>query len=107
MKKIILITIMLFIIGCSSVSQQIITSPLPDEYEELGESSCKSCSFLLFGFIPIRFSVLPQRAYNCAVQSKNGDYLLNPTLSESWYWAYIGNLYCTKISGMVIKEKQE
>jgi hypothetical protein len=71
----------------------------------IGEARCKKCSFLLFGVIPIMFRSLPTRAYQCAVQSKGGEDLINPTVQESWYWAYIMNIYCTTVSGTVKRKK--
>ena len=94
--------IFLLITGCTSLSQRLSTHPLPEKYEELGNGECKACSFILFGFIPIMHSSMPQRAYTCAVEGIGGDDLINPTIQESWYWTPVGNLRCTKISGLVI-----
>jgi len=104
MKKLFsIILIFLFLTSCASLPQRLSSTPLPAEYKELGETSCKACSYLLFGFIPIKFKNMPVRAHNCAVELKNGSQLINPTISESWYWTPLGPILCTTVSGMVIK----
>ena len=106
MKKIILIFILFLISSCASVPVKLSSTPLPAEYEEIGKGSGRACSVLLFGVIPITFNSMPLRAYNAAIFSKGGDALINPEISESWYWIYVGNIYCERISGTVIKTKK-
>lgn len=61
---------------------------------------------MLFQIFPIAHNDKIQRAYDEAVQSRGGDALINPTISERWFWAYIGNGYRTHIEGDVIKYQQ-
>lgn len=104
MKKLFFsLVIFSLIAGCTSMSQKLSSHPLPHKYEELGQGECKACSFILFSLIPIMHSSMPQRAYRCAVEEFAGDDLINPTIQESWYWTPVGNLRCTKVSGVVIK----
>ncbi len=36
-----------------------------------------------------------------------GDALLNPTITERWFWAYVLNEYTTTIRGIVVKIKNK
>jgi len=107
MKRIFsIILVLLFIISCNSMPQRLSSTLPKDKYEDLGEARCRKCSFLLFGVIPIVFRSLPVRAYRCAVQNRGGDDLINPTVQESWYWTPVMGIYCTTVSGTVIKKKR-
>jgi len=90
--------------SCASLSQQLSSSIPSGEYEELGQGTCKACSFLLLGVIPIAWKNRLTRAYQCALQSWNGDGLIDPTIKELWYYALLGNACCTEVSGTVIKK---
>lgn len=92
--------------GCAS-APLVITTPAPDQkYEVLGEGYGQATGIMLFNFIPIRQNQRFVRAYNAAVQSKGGDRLINPTIKEQWFWAYIMNGYITSVSGTVVKDIQ-
>lgn len=96
---------MSLLIGCSSVPHRM--GALPDkQYDIVGKGKATAGGFMLFGFIPIKHNDKIQRAYQAAVQEQGGDDLINPTISESWYWAYIGNGYRISIEGDVIKYKE-
>ena len=93
------------ILGCSSVPHRM--GALPSrEYEVVGRGKASAGGFMLFHFIPIRHNGKIQRAYSAAVRRSNGDDLINPTISERWFWAYVGNGYRTTIEGDVIKYKE-
>lgn len=106
MKKLLGVLLMvLFILGCASVPLEI-TSIGKTEYEVVGEGSGSAVGIMLFELIPIGQNTRFQRAYNAAVNSRGGDALLNPVISENWFWAYVLNGYVTKIKGTVIKYKK-
>lgn len=108
MKKIVFCLIIAFAFaGCVSSSQKLSTVMKPDTYKELGACEDSACSFLLLGLIPFGFGSLPEKAYQYAVSSKGADGLINPAISERWYFAGIGMAYCTDVSGMAIKYKTE
>jgi len=91
-------------VGCVGVPVQM-TSVKGDNYEVLGEGEGKATGIMLFNFIPIGQNQRFEKAYNAAVASKGGDYLLNPEISERWFWAYILNGYVTTVKGTVVKAK--
>ena len=104
-KLLLLILICVFATSCTSMSQRLSAPPSTGKYQELGEADCTACSVILFGIIPIKHSSMPARAYNCAIQSKGGDDLINPVVQESWYYIVVGGLRCTNIKGTVIKNR--
>lgn len=107
MKKLLLCVILItFVAGCAGVPVHM-TSPAPDpsKYEVLGDGMGRSVGIMLFQFIPINQNQRFEKAYNAAVESKGGDKLLNPVISERWFWAYILNGYSTTVRGTVVKEK--
>ncbi len=107
MKKLLLCVILItFIAGCAGVPVHM-TSPAPDpsKYEVLGDGMGRSVGIMLFQFIPINQNQRFEKAYNAAIESKGGDKLLNPVISERWFWAYILNGYSTTVRGTVVKEK--
>jgi len=86
--------------------QRLSSIQITKEYEELGKGQCNACSLLLFGVIPIAWKNMPSRAYLCAVQSRGGEDLINPTVQEYWYYILVGTVHCIEVSGTVIKEKR-
>ena len=90
--------------GCVSKPLKIETR-IRSNYEELGEGQGTATGIMLFNLIPIGQNERFVRAYEAAVQSKSGDALLNPEISERWFWAYILNGYHTTVRGTVIKYK--
>ena len=107
MKKLFLCLVLVtFAAGCAGVPVQM-TSPAIDssKYEELGEGMGRSTGIMLFSVIPINQNQRFLKAYNAAIRSRGGDKLLNPVVSERWFWAYVLNGYVTTIRGTVVKEK--
>ena len=90
--------------GCVSQPLKIETRTRGN-YEELGEGQGAATGIMLFNLIPLGQNERFVRAYEAAVQSKGGDALLNPEISERWFWAYILNGYHTTVRGTVIKYK--
>lgn len=74
-------------------------------YDVLGEGEGEATGLMLFQFIPIGQNQRYVRAYEAAVKSKGGDALIDPTVEENWFWAYILNGYQTHVKGTVIKYK--
>ena len=94
---------MVFAFGCTSVPLKISTPARNKKYEKLGEGTGSATGIMLMSFIPIMQNTRFERAYNAAVDSKNGDALINPVVKEKWTWCYVLNLYTTTVTGEVIK----
>ena len=102
--KLVILALLVVALGCSSVPKRMGALQGID-YEVLGKAKATAGGFMLFGVIPIGHNSKVTRAYDAAVKKQGGDDLINPTISESWFWAYIGNGYRTTIEGDVIKYK--
>ena len=75
------------------------------QYEILGEASASAAGIMLFNVIPIRQNTRFQRAYDAAVRSKGGDFLIDVEVSERWFWAWILNGYITTVKGTAVKRR--
>lgn len=105
-KLIFLIMLLLLAYGCSSAPLKIQTDMGGKGYDVLGQGEGSATGIMLFNIIPIGQNTRFQEAYDNAVKSKGGDALLNPVISEAWFWAYILNGYTTTVNGTVIKFKK-
>jgi hypothetical protein len=99
-----LVWVMVLAAGCASEPLKIDMRP-KSNYEELGEGEGRATGIMLFNFIPIKQNERFVNAYDAAVKSRGGDALLNPEISERWFWAYVLNGYITTVRGTVIKYK--
>ena len=107
MKKILVCSmiIIVFAFGCASVPLEI-SNITNNEYEVLGEGTGTAVGIMLFNIIPIGQNTRFTRAYQAAVDSKGGDVLVDPVITEKWFWGYILNGYKTTVKGKVIKFKK-
>jgi len=99
-----LVWVMVLAAGCVSEPLKIDMRP-KSNYEELGEGEGRATGIMLFNFIPIMQNDRFVNAYDAAVKSRGGDALLNPEISERWFWAYVLNGYINTVRGTVIKYK--
>ncbi len=109
MKKAILLILMgCFIFGCASnppLQISTLQNKTQDkDYQVLGPGEGGAVGILLFGFIPIGQNDRYERAYDEAVKSKGGTRLIDPVVTENWFWGVILNGFITKISGTVVKD---
>jgi len=95
----------LAITACHSVPLTISTPPAGPDEEVLGEASGSETGIMLFQFIPIKQNGRFQAAYDQALQSKGADRLVNPTIKERWFWAWVLNGYSFTVSGTAVKKK--
>jgi hypothetical protein len=106
MKKIFIFCITsICLIGCVSAPYQLSDLSTPPEFEELGQSECRSCAFILFDFIPISHTGNVKDAFTCAVAKKNGDDLARPVVKTRWYYTPVGLVTCIDVSGEVIRKR--
>jgi hypothetical protein len=90
--------------GCVSQPLKIPTVTKRD-YDVLGEGKGSATGLMLFDVIPIGQNQRFVKAYDAAIKSKDGDALIDPVITESWFWGYILDGYSTHITGTVIKYK--
>jgi hypothetical protein len=106
-RIILLILVGCFAFGCTSVPLKMssLQNKVPDkDYQVLGEGEGEAVGIMLFGLIPIGQNDRFERAYDLAIQSKGGNRIIDPVISETWFWGFILNGYATKISGTVVKD---
>lgn len=106
-RNLLLLLCVLMLFGCSGAPLRIPTPAKVIEgtdYQVLGYGEGSSTGIMLFQFIPIGQNDRFGEAYNRAVLSRGGTRLIDPSIEESWFWAYILNGYKTKVSGTVVKD---
>lgn len=90
--------------GCASQPLKI-ANPANRPYDVVGEGTGKATGLMVFGVIPVGQNQRFVKAYDIAVKSKGGDALIDPVISEKWFWGYVLDGYSTTITGTVIKYK--
>ena len=107
-KLLALATLGAMLAACSSVPLNIQTVKQNEmegkDYRVIGEGEGSSVGIMLFNCIPINQNDRFQNAYNEAVQSRQGDRMINTTIEERWFWAYLLNGYVFKVKGTVVKD---
>jgi len=98
----------LLAVGCVSEPLKFPTTAelKTKSYDVLGEGEGQATGLMLFAFIPIGQNERYVKAYDAAVKSKEGDALIDVTVQENWFWAWVLNGYQTHIKGTVIKYKK-
>lgn len=92
--------------GCTGVPYKMANvQPDPATYEVLGRASAKGRGFMVLNVIPVNQNNKIERAVEAAIQSKGGDELIDVSVRESWFWAYVLNSYAVEVEGTVIKRK--
>jgi hypothetical protein len=71
----------------------------------LGPATAQGRGFMIMNVIPVNQNNKIERAVERAIQSKGGDELIDITVQETWFWAYVLNSYAVKVDGTVIKKK--
>jgi hypothetical protein len=89
--------------GCAQVPLKLATPDPGQKYEVVGEAEGSAAGVLLFGFIPIRYNSRFIRAQQAAIARKDGDLLINPVVTERWWWAWVATGATTTVSGTVVK----
>ena len=77
----------------------------PSKYEVITEGEIETTGIMLFGFIPIQQNNRVQRAVDYLLRQHGGDELVNITIRDRWFWAYVLNGYKTSVRGTVVKKK--
>jgi len=91
--------------GCAGIAAQMPSPVDLDKYETLGEGVGSATGIMLFGVIPINQNQRFWNAYNAAVNSRRGEKLLNPVISERWFYGVVLYGFVTTVSGTVVREK--
>jgi hypothetical protein len=102
----VILSLLALSVGCSSVPKRM-GALQGKEYEVLGRGKAEGGGVMLLNVIPIGHNTKIERTYDLAVSQLGGDDLINPTITERWFWACVLNGYRVKIEGDVIKYKND
>ena len=74
-------------------------------YDVVGTGEMDVTGLQLFGVIPIQNNNKIERAVQRILDDHSGDELIDISITESWFWAYILNGYKVHLTGTVLKKK--
>ena len=97
--RIALSTLVIVAAACTGPLVKVAPEP-PTQYVTTTSGQGSACGFSLFGVIPIAVNDRAQRAYDEALKASGGTGLTDVNVTERWYWAYIGVVFCTDIDGV-------
>ena len=95
---IVLVALSTSFVACSGPMVKIAPEP-PAGYVTTTTGRGGACGFNLFSLIPIGTNDRARRAYDQAVKASGGIGLTDVKVVERWYYAYVGELFCTSIEG--------
>ena len=94
-----IVTIVLSLVGCSSVPVKMNEVPSKTvDYSKGREISGKACGFQLLLLIPISINDRQHRAYTQLFVSAGGDYVSDVEIEDSWFYGFVGTGYCTEMN---------
>jgi hypothetical protein len=94
-------------IGCVGTPYRFANVELdPERYEMLGYAEADTGGLMILNVIPVRQNDKLERAISAAIASKGGDELIDVSVQERWFWAYVLNGYRVHVKGMVVKRRQ-
>jgi hypothetical protein len=66
--------------------------------------SAEACGFQLLLFIPISINSRLETAYTDLLQKAGNDKIANLSIEESWKYAFVGTIYCTKLEAIAYQK---
>ncbi|MCP4004206.1 MAG: hypothetical protein GY725_08430 [bacterium] len=93
-------------VGCSGTAYRMAAVDVDSsKYTNLGEGEMSATGLMILNIIPIQNTNKIQRAVDRILEEKDGDELVNISVKESWWWAYVMNGYKVDVTGTVLKKK--
>ena len=101
MKRIVIV-LAASLVGCASASYRMAHVELdPAKYEQLGYAEGNATWVLVLNLIPFGRPDQIHRAMEDAIQSKNGEEIVDVTIEESWFL----NGFSVHLNGMVVRKR--
>lgn len=66
--------------------------------------SAEACGFQLLLFIPISINSRLERAFEELKINAGNDNIANLSIEESWIYAFVGTVYCTRLDALAYKK---
>ena len=98
-RRAILLTLSTLSAGCTGPLAKIAPQP-PTHYATTATGRGSACGLNLFGVFPIAVNDRAQRAYDEALTASGGTGLTDVKVTERWYYAYVGDVFCTDVEGV-------
>ena len=98
--------LVLTITACQSVPLTIPSAPVGPNEQRLGTGEGSSTGIMLLQFIPINQNDRFVKAYRQALAQSGGTRLVDVTIEERWFWAWILNGYIFHVKGTGVVEKK-
>lgn len=103
---VLLVLIVLAAAGCSGTPLKIPSSPLQPNEEVIGPAAGDATGVMLLQFIPIGQNDRFGDAYSRALVSVPGaTRIVDITIREDWWWAYIMNGYHFYLEGKAVRTR--
>ncbi len=98
-RMLVILSALFAVAGCSGRLTPIAPAP-PAGYVLGAPTKGSACGMLFLGVIPAGVNGRAERAYQTALKNGGGaDGLVDTTVRDRWYYAYIGAVLCTDIEG--------
>ena len=98
--------LVLTVTACSSIPLTIPSAPVGPNEQRLGTGEGSSTGIMLFQFIPINQNSRFVNAYQQALAQSGGTRLVDITVEERWFWAWVLNGYIFHVKGTGVVEKK-
>lgn len=98
--------LLLVMTACHSTPLVIPTAPVRANEQRLGIGEGSSTGIMLFQFIPINQNDRFVEAYRAALAQSGGTRLVDVTITERWFWAWVLNGYIFHVKGTGVQEKK-
>ncbi len=92
--------------ACSSTPVRFDTAPLAANEEVIGPAEGSSTGIMLFQFIPLGQNDRFAKAYAQALEVSGATRLVDVTIQERWFWAWVLNGYSFRVTGTAVRPKK-
>lgn len=100
------VVLILTMTACHSMPLTIPSAPVGPNEQRLGTGEGSSTGIMLFQFIPINQNDRFIEAYQQALARSGGTRLVDVTIEERWFWAWVLNGYIFHVKGTGVVDKK-
>lgn len=97
----------LTLIGCAGTPITLKSFPAKDIIQTSSRPiSAQACGFQLLLFIPININSRLEQAYSALQEEAGNDKIANLRIEEYWRYAFVGTVYCTRLTAIAYKKAE-